>query len=59
MTITFTTITKEHTTMKPIYDVNKKKSLGKTLFPIENLLFIYLIGNVILPLIITYAFLAA
>ena len=59
MTITFTTITKEHTTMKPIYDVNKNNSLGTTLFSIENLLDIYLIGNVILPLIITYAFLVA
>ena len=59
MTITFITITKEHTTMKPIYDVNKNNYFGKTLFSIENLLDIYLIGNVILPLIITYAFLVA
>ena len=35
MTITFITITKEHTTMKPIYDVNKKNFLGKTLFPLK------------------------
>tara|TARA_B100000614_G_scaffold233690_1_gene229171 strand:- start:255 stop:434 length:180 start_codon:yes stop_codon:yes gene_type:complete len=59
MTIIFITITKERTTMKPIYDVNKNNYPGKTLFSIENLLDIYLIGSVILPLIITYAFLAA
>ena len=59
MTITFITITKEHTTMKPIYDVNKNNSFETTMFFIEKSIDIYLIGNVILPLIITYAFLVA
>ena len=45
--------------MKPIYNTNRNNSCDSTLFSIERLLDIYLLGNVILPLIITYAFLAA
>ena len=45
--------------MKPIYNTNRNNSFGTALFSIEGLLYIYLLGNVILPLIITYAFLVA
>ena len=45
--------------MNPIYNVNRKNSSDTTLFSIEKSLCIYLIGNVALPLIITYAFLVA
>ena len=45
--------------MNPIYNVNRKKSFDTMLFSIEKSLCIYLIGNVALPLIITYAFLVA
>jgi len=45
--------------MNPIYNVNRKNSFDTTLFSIEKSLCIYLVGNVALPLIITYAFLVA
>ncbi len=45
--------------MKPIYNVNRKNAFDTTMFSIEKSLDIYLIGNIILPLIITYAFLVA
>jgi len=45
--------------MNPIYNVNRNNSFDTTLFSIEKSLCIYLIGNVALPLIITYAFLVA
>jgi len=45
--------------MNLIYNLNRKNSFDTTLFSIEKSIGIYLIGNVILPLIITYAFLVA
>ena len=45
--------------MKPIYNVNKNNSFETRMFSIEQSPEICLIGNVILPLIITYAFLVA
>ncbi len=45
--------------MKPVCNINRNNSSDSTLFSIERLLDIYLIGYVILPLIITYALLVA